>query len=195
VVLSVHLSQSNVKFEFFTVWLQVLWVSSDGLPDLGGIPEDEPCFADEVQQPALTYPGAYRSISIELKVHHLAVNALLKSSQVNEMEGGALLGFSSDVQDAAGAVGVQTSWDETVSCAPAFQVLKHMVQGWLSDAVSSGNVFADCLLQHLYRWLCRCTPQIPGVFSFFLTCIKEMSFSFPFFVFVFVSDLVERCYS
>ncbi len=48
VVLSVHLSQSNVKFEFFTVWLQVLWVSSDGLPDLGGIPEDEPCFADEV---------------------------------------------------------------------------------------------------------------------------------------------------
>jgi len=133
---------------------QVLWVSSDGLPDLGGIPEDEPCFADEVQQPALTYPGAYRSISIELKVHHLAVNALLKSSQVNEMEGGALLGFSSDVQDAAGAVGVQTSWDETVSCAPAFQVLKHMVQGWLSDAVSSGNVFADCLLQHLYRWLC-----------------------------------------
>ncbi len=47
-VLSVNLSQSNVKFEFFTVWLQVLWVSSDGLPDLGGIPEDEPCFADEV---------------------------------------------------------------------------------------------------------------------------------------------------
>jgi DNA polymerase epsilon subunit 1 len=128
-----------------------------------------------------------------LQVHHLAVNALLKSSQVNEMEGGALLGFSSDVQDAASAVGVQTSWDETVSCAPAFQVLKHMVQGWLSDAVSSGNVFADCLLQHLYRWLCRCTPQIHGVFLFFLTCLKEMSFlSFFFF---FVSDLVERCYS
>jgi hypothetical protein len=29
------------------------------------------------------------------------------------------------------------------------------VQGWLSDAVSSGNTFADALLQHLYRWLCR----------------------------------------
>jgi hypothetical protein len=127
-----------------------------------------------------------------LQVHHLAVNALLKSSQVNEMEGGALLGFSSDVQDAAVAVGVQTSWDETVSCAPAFQVLKHMVQGWLSDAVSSGNVFADCLLQHLYRWLCRCTPQIHGVFS---DMNKGDEVFLSFFLFLFLTllkDVIPR---
>lgn len=140
--------------------MQVLWVSNDGIPDLGGVPEEEPSFADEVQQPALIFPGAYRSISIELKVHHLAVNALLKSSQINELEGGALLGFNSESQDAVSLGVGQTNWDESVSCAPAFRILKQLVQGWLSDAVSSGNTFADVLLQHLYRWLCSPTSKM-----------------------------------
>ena len=91
---------------------------------------------------------------VQLQVHHLAVNALLKSSHLNELNGGLLLGLNSDIpQDIA--VPGQMSLDESVSCAPAFRVLKQLVQGWLSDAVSSGNTFADALLQHLYRWLCR----------------------------------------
>ncbi|KAI5066379.1 hypothetical protein GOP47_0019003 [Adiantum capillus-veneris] len=129
---------------------QVLWVSEDGVPDLGGIPEEEPSFADEVQQPSLIFAGAYRSIVIELKVLHLAVNALLKCNQINEMEGGALLGFELDAKSS----GESATWDESSSCATAFRVLKQMVQGWVADAVNSGNVFADALLQHLYRWLC-----------------------------------------
>ncbi|KAH7426493.1 hypothetical protein KP509_10G003400 [Ceratopteris richardii] len=128
----------------------VLWVSEEGVPDLGGIPVEEPSFADEVQQPSLIFAGAYRTIVIELKVLHLAVNALLKCSQINEMEGGALLGFELDAKS-----NTETStWDESSSCAPAFRILKQMVQGWVADAVNSGNVFADALLQHLYRWLC-----------------------------------------
>ncbi|KAK1260374.1 DNA polymerase epsilon catalytic subunit A [Acorus gramineus] len=67
------------------------------IPDLGGIAEEDSSFADEVQQPVLTYPGAYRRVTVELKVHHLAVNALLKSNLVDEMDGGALLGFDHDI--------------------------------------------------------------------------------------------------
>ena len=93
-------------------------------------------------------------LHVELQVHHLAVNALLKSSHLNELNGGLLLGLNSEnPQDIA--VPGQMSLDESISCAPAFRVLKQLVQGWLSDAVSSGNTFADALLQHLYRWLCR----------------------------------------
>lgn len=137
---------------------QVLWISDDGIPDLGGIPEEEPSFLDEVQQPVLVFPGAYRTVSIELKIHHLAVNAILKSNQVNEMEGGTLLGFELDGKGGGGQFGSEsTSWDEATSCAPAFRILKQMVQGCVADAVSSGNVFADALLQHIYRWLC--SPQ------------------------------------
>ncbi|XP_040361849.1 DNA polymerase epsilon catalytic subunit A [Rosa chinensis] len=77
---------------------QVLWISDDGIPDLGGINEEGGFFADEVHQPfVITKPGAYRKVTVELKIHHLAVDALLKSNQVKEMEGGALLGFESDM--------------------------------------------------------------------------------------------------
>ncbi|WCJ41776.1 DNA polymerase epsilon catalytic subunit A [Euphorbia peplus] len=131
---------------------QLLWVSDDGVPDLGGISEESTCFADEVHQPILIYPGAYRKVTVELKIHHLAVNALLKSNQINEMEGGSLLGFEQDVNS-----GPNNYDDDATSSAPALRVLKQLIQRCLSDAVTSGNVFADALLQHLYRWLC--SPQ------------------------------------
>ncbi|KAA8544223.1 hypothetical protein F0562_022235 [Nyssa sinensis] len=134
---------------------QVLWISDNGIPDLGGINEEDSCFADEVNQPVLTYPGAYRKVTVELKIHHLAVNALLKSNQVNEMEGGALFGLDEDLNP--GANNEQFCFDEATSCAPAFRVLKHLIQRCLADAVTSGNIFADAILQHLYRWLC--SPQ------------------------------------
>ncbi|KAJ4724769.1 DNA polymerase epsilon catalytic subunit [Melia azedarach] len=132
---------------------QILWISDDGVPDLGGTSEEDACFADEVHQPVLTYPGAYRKVSVELKIQHLSVNALLKSNQVNEMEGGGLLGFDQDINP--GSLNYeQCGFDETTLSAPAFRVLKQLIQRCLTDAVTSGNVFADAILQHLYRWLC-----------------------------------------
>ncbi|KAF0934637.1 hypothetical protein E2562_026131 [Oryza meyeriana var. granulata] len=131
---------------------QVLWISDDGIPDLGGTYEGDTCFADEVIQPALTYPGAYRQVAVELKIHHLAVNSLLKSSQVDEMEGGPMGSFANDTP--TGPNGTETEFDDASLCIPAFQVLKQLIQRCISDAVSSGNVFADAILQHLYRWLC-----------------------------------------
>ncbi|GJM85089.1 hypothetical protein PR202_ga01510 [Eleusine coracana subsp. coracana] len=134
---------------------QVLWISDDGIPDLGGTYEGDTCFADEVIQPALTYPGAYRRVSVELKIHHLAVNSLLKSSQVDEMDGGSIGSFGNDM--VPGPHATETDFDDPSLCLPAFQVLKQLIQRCISDAVSSGNVFADAILQHLYRWLC--SPQ------------------------------------
>ncbi|GAV76364.1 LOW QUALITY PROTEIN: DNA_pol_B domain-containing protein/DNA_pol_B_exo1 domain-containing protein/DUF1744 domain-containing protein [Cephalotus follicularis] len=133
---------------------QVLWISDDGIPDLGGINEEDTSFADEVHQPVLIYPGAYRKISVELKIHHLAVDALLKSNQVNEMEGGALLGFEQDMNFGAYTYNEKSSFDEATSCASALRVLKQLIQRCLTDAVTSGNVFADAMMQHVYRWLC-----------------------------------------
>lgn len=89
------------------------------------------------------------------QIHHLSVDALLKSNQVNEMEGGSLLGFEQDMNSGSHGYKEQCGFDETTSSAPAFRVLKQLIQRCLSDAVSSGNVFADAVLQHLYRWLCR----------------------------------------
>ncbi|XP_031270603.1 DNA polymerase epsilon catalytic subunit A-like [Pistacia vera] len=133
---------------------QVLWISDDGIPDLGGTTEEDTCFADEVHQPTLTYPGAYRKVAVELKIHHLSVNALLKSNQVNEMEGGGWLGFDQDMNLRSHTDNGQCGFDESTASAPALRVLKQLIQRCLTDAVTSGNVFADAILQHLYRWLC-----------------------------------------
>lgn len=65
------------------------------------------------------------------------------------MEGGSLFGFENDLNS------LSNGFDEATSCAPAFRVLKQLIQRCLADAVTSGNVFADAMLQHLYRWLCR----------------------------------------
>ncbi|CAI9778339.1 unnamed protein product [Fraxinus pennsylvanica] len=133
---------------------QVLWISDNGIPDLGGINEEVPCSIDEVNQPVLAYPGAYRKVTVELKIHHLAVNALLKSNQVNEMEGGSLFATDQDMNPAAPFSDDGYCYDEATSCGPSFRILKQLIQRCLTDAVTSGNVFADAMLQHLYRWLC-----------------------------------------
>ncbi|PIN09217.1 DNA-directed DNA polymerase [Handroanthus impetiginosus] len=133
---------------------QVLWISNNGIPDLGGTNEEVPCFIDEATQPTLTYPGAYRKVAVELKIHHLAVSALLKSNQVNEMEGGALFGLDQELNPASYNSDKQYSFDVTTSCTPAFRVLKQLIQRCLADVITSGNVFADTILQHLYRWIC-----------------------------------------
>ena len=83
------------------------------------------------------------------------MDALLKCNQVNEMEGGALLGFDHDFNSGATSMNDQSGFDEATSCAWALRVLKQLIQRCLADAVTSGNVHADAILQHLYRWLCR----------------------------------------
>jgi len=92
---------------------------------------------------------------IYLQIHHLAVNALLKYNLVNEMEGGTLLRFGHELDSGAFSTNDQNGFDESTSCVQAFRVLKQLIQRCLADAVTSGNVYADSILQHLYRWLCR----------------------------------------
>ncbi len=55
----------------------------------------------------LAVPGCYRSVCVELKLHHLAVCALHKAADIVEMEGGSSM-------DSVGA--------------PAFKVLRNLVQ-------------------------------------------------------------------
>nr|GLL19621.1 DNA polymerase epsilon catalytic subunit A-like [Ipomoea trifida] len=107
---------------------QILWISDNGIPDLGGTHEEASSFTDEVNQPVLIYPGAYRKVTIELKLLHLAVNALLKSNQVNEMEGGTLFGFEQDLNPNIHVADEHYYLDETTSSAPAFRVLKQLIQ-------------------------------------------------------------------
>lgn len=113
------------------------------------------------------------------QIHHLSVNALLKSNQVNEMEGGGLFGFDQDMN--SGPYNNELcGFDETTSSAPAFRVLKQLIQRCLTDAVTSGNVFADAILQHLYRWLCRLAFLKMFYGTLFFICMCNSRFPFYF---------------
>ena len=79
-----------------------------------------------------------------MQIHHLAVNALLKYNLVNEMEGDTLLGFGHEHDSGAFSMNDQNGFDEFLC-----------TQRCLTDTVTSGTVYADSILQHLYRWLCR----------------------------------------
>ncbi|KAM0031519.1 putative DNA-directed DNA polymerase [Helianthus debilis subsp. tardiflorus] len=117
---------------------QMLWVSDNGIPDLGGDNEEETCYFDEVNQPVLICDGAYRKVTVELKIHNLAVTALLVE-------------FDEDLTLGSHEL---SELDEATPCVHAFRALRALIQRCVADAMLSGNIFADELSQHVYRWLC-----------------------------------------
>ncbi len=68
-------------------------------------------------------PGAYRSVCVELEVHHLAVAAITSLDYLAGLEGG-----DGGAGGAGGAGG-----------PPALKVLQRLVEGWLKEAVQHAN--------------------------------------------------------
>lgn len=71
----------------------------------------------------VVYSGAYRCVCVQIKLHHMAVNATAQAGVVGELEGAALLDSTLDPQGAG----------------QAFKVLKQLVSNWLADATQNNN--------------------------------------------------------
>ncbi|CAL8327108.1 unnamed protein product, partial [Arctogadus glacialis] len=143
----------------------LLWMSPTTRPDLGGREADDSRLvmeSDDRVSVEINSPGCYSTVCVELDLQSLAVNTILQSQHVNDMEGGASLGVSFDVIQQAsledmmsgnqGAVAV-ASYDETALCSNTFRVLKSMVVGWVREITQYHNVYADNQVMHFYRWL------------------------------------------
>jgi DNA polymerase epsilon subunit 1 len=72
----------------------VLWCSPTDKPDLGGKEADDNRLNTEAEDSNLSIvvnsPGAYRSVCVEIELDALAVNTLLQSHHVNDIEGTAI---------------------------------------------------------------------------------------------------------
>lgn len=102
----------------------LLWTKDEGEPDISCHPRDianELVTGEQRQRLQLSWPGVYRSVCVEIRVSHLAVNAVLEASTLGELEGSMLL------EDQAG-------------CGPAFRILKSLAQTWVEDASKRHNV-------------------------------------------------------
>ena len=141
----------------------VLWVSPTEKPDLGGKEVDDNRLMTEAEDASFSVtvnaPGAYKTVCVEIEMDALAVNTLLQSHHVNDIEGTAgSVAFDaapqSSLEEMLGGHGPSlASYDDTALVSSAFRVLKAMVQAWMRDVSQYRNVFADYQIVHFYRWL------------------------------------------
>ena len=124
-----------------------LWYSPASLPDLGG--NEEQIGVTEIDDPVKNCEGAYRTICVELDLFGLAVNTVLNSDLVDDIEG------SSHIFDEV----LCSDADDASSTLPAFRVLKSMVDRWHKQA-QSDNTWANELLMNFYRWLRSPTSKL-----------------------------------
>ncbi|KAL8972815.1 MAG: hypothetical protein Q9183_000342 [Haloplaca sp. 2 TL-2023] len=132
----------------------VLWWSGGPLPDHAGHEKDNILGPMEtVEMPAVNNAGTYSSVCIELDVRNLAINTILTSSLINEVEGADSVAFNpgaSTEEDLNGAAGAMCS--ENAFASAGVTVLREMVKAWWAEACK-GSSMADVMVQHLVRWV------------------------------------------
>lgn len=130
----------------------VLWWSRGPRPDHGGHENDDILGPMEtVEMPTVNNSGTYSSVCIELEVKNLAINTILTSSLINELEG-------ADSMESAGLLeggvsdGTGVLYSENSFASWGIAILRDMVKSWWTDACK-GSTMADVMVQHLVRWI------------------------------------------
>lgn len=92
---------------------------------------------------------------VELDVDSLAINTLLQSHHVTDIEGtNAATAFDAVTHTSIDDMmsGNQAAvYDETTRCAETFKILRIMATAWMRDISLYRNVFADFQVIHFYR--------------------------------------------
>jgi DNA polymerase epsilon subunit 1 len=141
----------------------LLWWSSSPRPDLGGSEEDAN-MPEDLVSPHISNKGCYSSVVLEMEVSDLAINAVLQSALVNEMEGSGSgsLAFDSASHNldeyAKGTANAGVMLGDATLSTQTFGVLKGMVRGWFLDKARAhvrGAVGgpADLIVNQFWRWI------------------------------------------
>ncbi|KAK4155667.1 hypothetical protein C8A00DRAFT_13335 [Chaetomidium leptoderma] len=129
----------------------VLWWSPSPRPDHAGYEKDDVAGPlDQVQMPSVNNPGTFASVCIDLEVRNLAINTILTSSLINELEGADSISFN-PAGDGAGD-GAEALYSDNAFANAGVQVLREMVKSWWAEACR-GSTMADVMVQHLVRWV------------------------------------------
>ncbi|KAL2020316.1 hypothetical protein VTK56DRAFT_8544 [Thermocarpiscus australiensis] len=129
----------------------VLWWSASPRPDHAGYEKDDVVGPlDQVQMPSVNNPGTYASVCIDLEVRNLAINTILTSSLINELEGADSVSFNPAADGASD--GNEVLYSENAFANAGVQVLREMVKSWWAEACK-GSTMADIMVQHLVRWV------------------------------------------
>ncbi|KAI9789585.1 MAG: DNA polymerase epsilon catalytic subunit [Candelina submexicana] len=132
----------------------VLWWSAGPRPDHAGYEKDDILGSMEtVKMPSVNNAGTYSSVCIELDVRNLAINTILTSSLINELEGSDSVSFNpaAPAEDTS-SDGTNVLYAENTFASAGVTVLREMVKAWWTEACK-GSGMADIMVQHLVRWV------------------------------------------
>lgn len=131
----------------------VLWWSGGPRPDHAGYENDDVLGPLEtVQMPSVNNPGTYASVCIELDVRNLAINTILTSSLINELEGADSVSFNPAPTEDTHGDGSHVLYADNAFASAGITVLREMVKAWWTEACK-GSSMADIMVQHLVRWV------------------------------------------
>ncbi|TFY77880.1 hypothetical protein EWM64_g6131 [Hericium alpestre] len=136
----------------------VLWWSPSGKPDLGGL-EDDMRFTEDLPNTEFKSPGCYSNVCLEITVRNLAVNSVLHSVMVNELEGsGGATAFDSvshtidEFKD--GEANRDLTLGESNVSPQTFAIMKSMLKTWLMDKIRYNfDSPATLAIDHFWRWV------------------------------------------
>lgn len=138
----------------------VLWWSPGNKPDLGGREADSGAGAlsEELISPESSKPGCYMNVCLMVEMRNLAVNSVLQSSLVNELEGsGGTTSFDSVSHTlneyANGDSHANVTLGDSVLSPQTFFILKNLVKGWMLDKASGPDNPADLAIAYFWRWI------------------------------------------
>ena len=143
----------------------VLWWSPGDWPDLGGIENDrrqtEPLPKTDFQS-----SGVFSNVCLEITVRNLALNSVLQSVLVNELEGsGGATAFDSVSHTINEYTNGESQRDLTLGesqvSAQTFGILKNMIKGWLLDKIQdTSDSPATLAIDHFWRWISSSASQM-----------------------------------
>lgn len=141
----------------------ILWWSPSPRPDLGGSEEDANT-PEELVAPQISSKGCYSSVVLEMELTDLAMNAVLQSALVNEMEGSGSgsLAFDSASHNldeyAKGTANSSVMLGDAVLSTQTFGILKTMVRSWFLDKArahvkGTASSPANLVVDQFWRWI------------------------------------------
>lgn len=141
----------------------LLWWSASPRPDLGGREEDMNG-SDDLVPPHISTRGVYSTVVLEIELADMAINAVLQSALVNEMEGSGsgsmAFGAASHNLDeyAQGTANANVMMGDAVLSIQTFGILKTMVRSWFIDKARAHvrgltSSPADLVVDQFWRWI------------------------------------------
>ena len=140
----------------------LLWYSDTSLPDLGGhesLDYRRYLYDQFESNIEVSNSGFYRNYCVQIDLSFLCLNAIIKSEHIFDEQATNLTNRRIDdkIEKEVDLYNKQAEEVENFeSSQHAFSKLKSIVAQWIDD-LKHGNMFAEILLEHLYR--CISSPQ------------------------------------